>query len=112
METLKTEIKDLQNSIYCKLVGSLKGIEALNLKSEFKNLARRNKALCIDLTEVTDISLTGFNAILMSKVYAKSQDNEVVLIVSKNSKLVEHLKLTKMMDQFTVNFAAQYIMAA
>lgn len=112
MEILKTEIKNLQSEVFFKLEGALKGIEALNLKADLKVYAAKNKTLCIDLTEVNEISLTGLNAILMSKVYARKQNNEVNLILAKDSKLLHQLRLTKMEDQFTLTFASQYVMAA
>lgn len=111
MKTLKTTIKNSQNGIYVKLTGEVKGVEAFNLKSELQTYAQQNKSLSIDVTDVTDISLTGLNAILMSRVYALAQNNEVILILSKHSKLNKQLKLTKMSEHFTLKFAAQYIYA-
>lgn len=104
MKKLKTEIQDLKSGMLCKLIGEIKGIEALKLKNDMRTYASQQKLLCIDLTEVTEISLTGVNAILMSKVYAKKQNNEVILVMSKESKVLQQLHLTKLTDQFTLNF--------
>jgi len=107
MDTLQFKIEENPNNTYIKFTGDIMGTDAFDLKQELKKYAIRDKDLKIDLTEVNEISLTGLNSILISKAYANSQDNKVTLVVKEDSKILNHLQLTKMTDQFTIELEAQ-----
>ncbi len=56
------------NGIAAKAVlqGSLTQINAINLKSELASKISHEKKLLVDLTNVTDIDITGLNTLLMT----------------------------------------------
>lgn len=106
MKTLKLNIEETDNHTWISLSGDIVGVEAFDLKQELKKYGARNKDLMIDLREVNEISLTGLNSILISNAYANSKNNSLTLIVKKECKILEHLHITKMTDQFIINKVA------
>lgn len=102
MKTIQYSIEEKSKATLIKLAGNIDGVDAFELKEKLKRYASKQKDLSIDLTEVDEISLTGLNSILISKAYANSQDNKMTLVINKDSKILKHLHLTKMTDQFII----------
>lgn len=105
MDTLKLKIKETLHHTCIQLSGDIIGMRALDLKQELKKHATGAKDLILDLTAVNEINLTALNSILISKAYASSHNNSVTLVVKEEGRILEHLHLTKMTDQFTIEIA-------
>lgn len=112
MSTLQVKIyiSTETNFIICK--GDLIGADALEFKSNLKQLTSENKNLSIDLMGINEISLTGLNSILMAKAWSNRNDKHVRLIVSKNSKILNYLEMTKMTSEFIIEFGTAKSIAA
>lgn len=105
MDKLKLIIEESPVATCIRFTGNIIGACALDLKQELKKIVTRDKDLKLDLRAVKEISLTGLNSILISKAYASSHDNIVTLVVQEDSKILNHLHLTKMTDQFVIEMS-------
>ena len=106
MSTLQVNIQNSKSTNFITCKGDLVGAEALDFKSVLKRCASQDMNLSIDLIDVSDISLTGLNSILMAKAWTKGQDKQVRLILPKTSKVLRYLEMTKMTDEFIIEYGA------
>lgn len=102
MSTLQVTIQNSKPISLVTCQGDLVGADALDLKSKLKQLAYQNKNISIDLMNVSDVSLTGLNSILMSKVWTGAKGNSVRLILPETSKVLTYLEMTKMTNEFII----------
>ncbi len=102
METLKITSKKTSQTNFVTCVGNITGVEAFDFKSKLQKASRDEKNVCIDLMKVDEISLTGLNAMILSKAYSSLFDKDVILILPKESKVLQLLHQTKMEDQFNI----------
>ena len=102
MESLHFKIEETEAYTYIKITGDIQGMVAFDLKDKLKEYVTKKKDLRIDLTNVTEINLTGLNSILISKAYANGHDIKITLVLEETSKILKHLHLTKLMDEFII----------
>ena len=80
-----------------KLKGRLCGIDALGMREDINLLLKEEtNHFHLDLSEVSDMDLTGFNAIVMLKKELDNRGKELLLIASKENSVHEYIHLSKL----------------
>lgn len=102
MNNLELTIDRLPGLVQVCVTGQIVSIDAFNLKDALVELVNDDQNLILDLSKVEDISLTGLNALLMTKVKLQKTKSQLTLVAKKDSKLHDYLDLTKMTDQFHI----------
>lgn len=112
MNTLQVTIQNSDSTSFFTCQGDLLGADALDFKTGLKQMALQNKNLSIDLIEVSDISLTGLNSILIAKAWTGARGKTVKLILPKESKVLAYLEMTKMTNEFIIEIGIAKSIAA
>ncbi len=85
-----------------QISGSLKSMNALNLKSELHKYISKRQTLTIDITNVTEIDLTGLNALMFTKIKCSLKYSDMILVAADDHPIMKLLRLTKSEGQFNL----------
>ena len=79
------------------LSGNLSGIDALSFRdSLYKIFDEESAQVVLDLSQVNEMDLTGFNAIVMLKKEAINRSKDLFLIVQEGNPVKEFIHLSKL----------------
>ncbi len=100
MEHLTARFENQNSTLQVILSGKLTLMDALTLKDELPKKAEGYEAVSIDMMNVTEIDLTGFNALLMTK--RQIGNKEVKIKVDSKHGIHDLIHLTKFDNLFTI----------
>jgi anti-anti-sigma regulatory factor len=80
--------------------GSLISINAIDLKTELHKFINKRQKLIVDITNVTDIDLTGLNALMFTKIKCSLKYSDMVLVVSDEHPIMKLIRITRSEGQF------------
>jgi len=90
----------LDNGASVQISGSLKAMNALDLKSELHKYIGKRQHLTVDITGVTEIDLTGLNTLMFTKIKCSLKYSDMTLIVGDKHPIMKLVRLTKSEGQF------------
>ena len=102
MKTLQFIIQNHPASIYCtiKLKGNLTSTDAIYVKDQLcKNIQKFGPQISIDLSEVKEIDLTGFNFLLIAKKSFLRAGKTIIFNLPQTGPVQEIIRMTKF-EQF------------
>jgi anti-anti-sigma regulatory factor len=82
--------------------GSLVSINAIDLKTELHKYIKKRQKLIVDITNVTEIDLTGLNTLMFTKIKCSLKYSEMVLVVSDQHPIQKLIRLTRSEGQFNI----------
>jgi anti-anti-sigma regulatory factor len=100
--TLTVTSSPFEGGANVSLSGSLVSMNALDLKSELHKHINKRQKLVVDITNVTDIDLTGLNTLMFTKVKCSLKYSDMVIVVSDGHPIMKLLRLTRSEGQFKI----------
>jgi len=90
----------LGKDVYARLSGSLRSLSAIDLNEKLHKQVRPQQQLIVDMTEVTEVDLTGLNALLSTRIQCAAKKSNMFLKMGVKHPLRDLLALTKFENQF------------
>jgi len=109
MNTLTVNYTQLGLDTYARLSGSLRSLGAIALNEKMHTQVAEDQKLIVDMTEVTDVDLTGLNALLSTRIKCSHKKAKMVLKLGVKNPLRDLLALTKFENQFDYFLPTQTI---
>jgi len=101
MQNLHLSHTAIHNGASVELSGSLTSIDAIDLKSELHKYINKRQKLIVDITGITDIDLTGLNALMFTKIKCSIKYSEMVLVAGDKHPIMKLLRLTRSEGTFS-----------
>lgn len=86
--------------IYARLSGPLKTLHAIDLNEKLHHQVSADQNLIVDVTEVTDVDLTGLNALLSTRIKCSHKKAKMILKVGLKHPIRDLIALTRFESQF------------
>jgi len=94
---LSIEIKIAGEQQEILLDGDLKGIEALDLRKKISSIIKESAtSVIINLSQVVEMDLTGFNAIVIFKKELYQRNKKLYLVAPKDNIVHGYIHLSKL----------------
>jgi len=100
MNTFKIDYTQLGMDIHAHLSGSLKTLNAINLNEKLHKKVEEDQNLIVDMTKVTDVDLTGLNALLSTSIKCSQKKAKMILKVGLKHPIRDLIALTRFERQF------------
>lgn len=88
------------NGTSVQISGSLKAMNALDLKTELHKFIGKRQHLIVDITGVTEMDLTGLNTLMFTKIKCSIKYSDMTLIAGDQHPIMKLVRLTKSEGQF------------
>ncbi len=102
MEAITYNITPTADGTKVSIAGVLKSINAIDLKSELHKFISKRERLIVDITQISDIDLTGLNALMFTKIKCSLKYSDMTLIADDKHPIMKLLRLTKSEGQFNM----------
>ncbi len=102
MDNLSVEMRINGKRTYVELKGRFTLMDALSLKDSLAASIGDRECLVVDLREVSEIDLTGLNALLMTQIRLRKKASSLLVLAQTEHPIHELLRLTKFQDQIEV----------
>jgi len=97
IEMLSIEINTENKIQKILLSGKLVGLAALEFRQKIGSvLEEQPKRIVLDLRNIKELDLTGFNAVVMLKSITEKRRKSFSMLISADSPIVEYLHLSKL----------------
>lgn len=96
-------ITSKDESCHVRLEGNISSIDALALRKELEPLVKTRGSLVLDLTEVEELDLTGFNAIVMTFVLTMKKGGTFRVVAPEDHALYDYMEMTHFNGLFTID---------
>jgi anti-anti-sigma factor len=103
LDNLKIKYDHLENEIVISLSGSVTSLDALEMKDDLLKIIEDQESVILDISHISNLDLTGFNALLMTNVQAKKKGKPFKLKIGEGNLIKSYMRLTKLADQFQLD---------
>jgi len=100
MNTFSINYTPIGKDIYARLSGSLRSLSAINLNEQLHTRVKTNQNLIVDVTDVTEVDLTGLNALLSTRIKCTNKQSKMLLKVGLKHPIRDLIALTRFERQF------------
>lgn len=100
MEQLKVSSRQENSENVISIEGNLTLMDALKFRDYLAAEVDNDHNLVIDLNQIDEVDLTGFNVLLSKNILLKKHRKTLKLLIPEDHPIKELLHLTKFKDQF------------
>jgi len=100
MNTFSINYTPIGKDIYAHLSGSLRSLSAITLNEQLHKKVKAKQNLIVDLTGVTEVDLTGLNALLSTSIKCSNKHAKMLLKMGRKHPLRDLIALTKFEREF------------
>ena len=94
---LSIEINTKEKVQQIKLSGELTGLAALEFRKKIVSvLEEKTSSIVLDMKNINELDLTGFNAVVMLKSTAEARNKTFSMVISAHSPITEYIHMSKL----------------